>query len=116
LRFYFGEPLKDSTEAEIISALQTAHGGKSYIPRYIAVRFAIGWLRSDLTSREFQILHLLSLGHTNKEITKNLKISENTMRHHLTSIMGKLQVTDRNEAVATALQTGVLSEREPVTS
>jgi DNA-binding NarL/FixJ family response regulator len=70
-------------------------------------------LRSDLTARELQILNSLSLGHTNKEIAKNLKISENTVRHHVTSIMEKLHVSDRTEAVAMALRTGVLSEKEP---
>lgn len=110
-----GYLLKDSTEAEMISALQLVHGGKRYIPRHIAARLADRMLRSDLTARELQILNSLSLGHTNKEIAKNLKISENTVRHHVTSIMEKLQVSDRTEAVATALRTGVLSEMEPVT-
>jgi DNA-binding NarL/FixJ family response regulator len=111
-----GYLLKDSTEAEMISALQTVHSGKRYIPRHIAARLADRMLRSDLTARELQILNSLSLGHTNKEIAKNLRISENTVRHHVTSIMEKLQVSDRTEAVAMALRTGVLSEMEPSAS
>src|ERR1700733_3349620 len=107
-----GYLLKDSTEAEMTSALQIVHNGKRYIPRHIAARLADRMMRSDLTGRELQILNCLSLGHTNKEIAKNLKISENTVRHHVTSIMEKLQVSDRTEAVATALRTGVLSETE----
>jgi DNA-binding NarL/FixJ family response regulator len=110
-----GYLLKDSTEAEMISALQTVHRGTRYIPRHIAARLADRMLRSDLTGRELQVLNSLSLGHTNKEIAKNLKISENTVRHHVTSIMEKLQVSDRTEAVAMALRTGVLSEKDPGT-
>jgi DNA-binding NarL/FixJ family response regulator len=105
-----GYLLKDSTEAEMISALHIVHSGKRYIPRHIAARLADRMLRSDLTARELQILGSLSLGHTNKEVAKRLNISENTVRHHVTSIMEKLQVSDRTEAVAMALRTGLLSE------
>jgi DNA-binding NarL/FixJ family response regulator len=89
------------------------HSGKRYIPRPIAARLADRMLRSDLTARELEILSSLSLGHTNKEIARNLKISENTVRHHVTSIIEKLQASDRTEAVAMALRTGVLSDMEP---
>jgi DNA-binding NarL/FixJ family response regulator len=105
-----GYLLKDSTEGEMVDALRMVHHGKRYIPRHIGARLADRMLRSDLTARELQILNSLSLGQTNKEIAKDLKISENTVRHHVTSIMEKLQVSDRTEAVATALRTGVLSE------
>jgi DNA-binding NarL/FixJ family response regulator len=108
-----GYLLKDSSEAEMVAALQTVHSGKRYIPRPIAARLADRMLRSDLTARELEILSSLSLGHTNKEIARNLKISENTVRHHVTSIIEKLQASDRTEAVAMALRTGVLSDMEP---
>jgi DNA-binding NarL/FixJ family response regulator len=108
-----GYLLKDSTEAEMVSALRTVHSGKRYIPRPIAARLADRMLRSDLTARELEILSSLSLGHTNKQIAKNLTISENTVRHHVTNIIEKLQASDRTEAVATALRTGVLTDTEP---
>ena len=66
-------------------------------------------MRSDLTARELQILELLAQGSTNKQIAGSLSISDNTVRHHVNNIMEKLQVTDRTEAVATALRNGVLS-------
>jgi two-component system, NarL family, response regulator len=111
-----GYLLKDSSEAEMVAALKTVHNGKRYIPRPIAARLADRMLRSDLTARELEILGSLSLGYTNKEIAKNLRISENTVRHHVTSIIEKLQASDRTEAVATALRTGVLSDMEPSAS
>jgi len=107
-----GYLLKDSTETEMVQALLTVRGGKRYIPRHIAARLADRMLRSDLTARELQILNALSLGRTNKEVAQDLHISENTVRHHVTSIIEKLQVSDRTEAVAMALRTGVLSETE----
>ena len=67
-------------------------------------------MRSDLTGREQQILGLVAHGSTNKEVGRALNISENTVRHHLVSIMEKLQVSDRTEAVATAIRQGILPE------
>lgn len=107
-----GYLLKDTTEAEMISAISVVDGGKRYIPRHIAARLADRMMRSDLTGRELQILELVALGSTNKEIAQELNISDNTVRHHVNSIMEKLQVSDRTEAVATAIRRGVLSETE----
>jgi DNA-binding CsgD family transcriptional regulator len=44
-----------------------------------------------------------------KEIGGRLQISDNSVRHHVNSIMEKLEVSDRTEAVATAIRSGVLS-------
>jgi two-component system, NarL family, response regulator len=105
-----GYLLKDTTEAEMISAIRDVHAGKRYIPRHIAARLADRMTRSDLTGRELQILGLVANGSTNKEIGVALDISENTVRHHVNSIMEKLEVTDRTEAVTSAIRSGVLSE------
>ena len=107
-----GYLLKDTTETEMIAAIMTVDAGKRYIPRHIAARLADRMMRSDLTPRELQTLELLALGSTNKEIGKELNISDNTVRHHVNSIMDKLEVSDRTEAVATAIRRGVLSETE----
>jgi two-component system, NarL family, response regulator len=105
-----GYLLKDTTEAEMVSAIIQVYGGKRFMPRHIAARLAARRMRSDLTGREQQALELVSQGSTNKEIGRALNISENTVRHHLVSIMEKLQVSDRTEAVATAIRQGILPE------
>ncbi len=104
-----GYLLKDATESEMISAISVVNGGKRYIPRDIAARLADRMMRADLTPRELQTLELLAKGSTNKQIAKILGISDNTIRHHVNSIMEKLEVSDRTEAVATAIRNGVLS-------
>jgi DNA-binding NarL/FixJ family response regulator len=104
-----GYLLKDRTESEMVAAISVVNSGKRYIPRHIAARLADRLMRSDLTARELQTLELLAQGSTNKQIAGALGISENTVRHHVNNIMEKLQVTDRTEAVATALRNGVLS-------
>jgi DNA-binding NarL/FixJ family response regulator len=101
---------KDTTEAEMVAAITQVNGGKRYMPRHIAARLAARMMRSDLTGREQQILELVAHGSTNKEIGKALNISENTVRHHVVSIMEKLQVSDRTEAVATAIRQGSLPD------
>ena len=104
-----GYLLKDTSEAEMTAAINIVNAGKRYIPRHIAARLTDRMMRSDLTARELQILELLAQGSTNKQIAATLSISDNTVRHHVNNIMEKLQVTDRTEAVATALRNGVLS-------
>ena len=104
-----GYLLKDTTETEMITAINLVASGNRYIPRHIASRLADRMMRSDLTAREMQILEQLAQGSTNKEIADALDISDNTVRHHVNSIMEKLRVSDRTEAVATAIRSGVLS-------
>jgi two-component system, NarL family, response regulator len=107
-----GYLMKGTTEAEIVSAITVVHRGQRYMPRHIAARLAARMMRSDLTGREGQILEFVARGSTNKEIGKALNISENTVRHHVVSILDKLQVSDRTEAVATAIRQGILPEGE----
>jgi DNA-binding NarL/FixJ family response regulator len=105
-----GYLLKDTTEAEMVTAITQVNGGKRYMPRHIAARLEARKMRSDLTGREQQILELVAHGSTNKEIGRACNISENTVRHHVVSIMEKLQVSDRTEAVSTAIRQGILAE------
>ncbi len=107
-----GYLLKDTTEAEMTRAIFEVHAGKRYIPRQIAARLADRITRSDLTPREIQVLERIADGSTNKEIGTLLCISEFTVRHHVNSIIEKLAVSDRTEAVATAIRSGILSESD----
>jgi DNA-binding CsgD family transcriptional regulator/tetratricopeptide (TPR) repeat protein len=63
---------------------------------------------AGLTSREVQVLRLLVLGHTNSELARRLHISTKTIDHHVSSILEKLQVRSRTEAVAAAFGLGIL--------
>jgi DNA-binding NarL/FixJ family response regulator len=55
-----------------------------------------------------QVLNLLAKGLANKEIGDTLNITEYTTKDHLKSILGKLQVADRTEAVTAAIQRGII--------
>jgi two-component system, NarL family, response regulator len=104
-----GYLLKNTPQAEMIEAISTVHAGRRYIPGHIAAHLAERMMRSNLTTRELDILKMLAKGLTNKEIGAALKISENTVRNHVINIIEKLEVSDRTEAATTAIQRGIIS-------
>jgi NarL family two-component system response regulator YdfI len=61
-----------------------------------------------LTAREFEVLQLLSEGLGNKEIASRLAISEHTAKFHISSILGKLSVASRTEAVSHGIRRGLI--------
>ncbi|MBC7335458.1 MAG: response regulator transcription factor, partial [Clostridia bacterium] len=66
----------------------------------------------ELTPREREVLALVARGATNKEIAETLFISENTVKNHLRNIMDKLHSKNRAQAVAYALEHGVIEAAE----
>lgn len=70
---------------------------------------------SPLTAREIEILDYVAQGNSNKEIAFQLRISDQTVKNHITSILRKLAVNDRTQAVIFALRHGwiKLGEAEP---
>ena len=60
------------------------------------------------SSRELDVLRLLVGGKRNREIASVLDITEGTVKLHVSSILGKLAVADRTEAVTVALQRGIV--------
>jgi DNA-binding NarL/FixJ family response regulator len=103
-----GDLLKDTSQSQMLEAINTVHSGRRYIPSQIAARLAERMMRSNLTAREVEILEMLAKGLTNKQIGTALSISDNTVRNHVNSIMEKMEVSDRTEAVAVAIQQGIL--------
>jgi DNA-binding NarL/FixJ family response regulator len=103
-----GYLLKDTSQTQMLEAIAAVHAGRRYIPREIATRLAERMMRSSLTARESDILEMLAKGLTNKQIASALTISDNTVRNHVNSIMEKLEVSDRTEAVTVGLQQGII--------
>jgi two-component system NarL family response regulator len=107
-----GYLLKDTPLREMLEAIHAVHAGNRYIPRHIASRLAERMMRSNLTTRELEILKMLTKGLTNKQIGHALGISDNTVRNHVNSIIEKLEVCDRTEAATTAIQRGIIDVDE----
>ncbi|MDQ3856326.1 MAG: response regulator transcription factor [Chloroflexota bacterium] len=69
-------------------------------------------LFAPLTSREIEILDCIARGMSNKEIARSLLISDQTVKNHITSILRKLAVNDRTQAVIYALRRGWIKMSE----
>ncbi|UCG54161.1 MAG: response regulator transcription factor [Dehalococcoidia bacterium] len=66
-------------------------------------------LISPLTSRETEIVNYMAQGYANKQIAASLKISEQTIKNHVTSILSKLDANARTEAVVKAIKRGLIT-------
>ena len=65
-------------------------------------------LAEPLSEREVEVLRLLSSGASNKEIASQLYIAEGTVKNHITSILAKLEVSDRTQAALKARELGLI--------
>ncbi|PZD73915.1 Response regulator protein VraR [Acaryochloris thomasi RCC1774] len=102
-----GYILKDTTAPELINAIRTVHGGQRYIPPEVALKLADRIDGTALTDRELEVLQFLSKGNSNQDIAGHLSISEGTVKFHINNIFSKLGVSDRTQAVITALKRGL---------
>jgi two-component system NarL family response regulator len=104
-----GYILKDTPQDRLLEAIHLVYEKKRYLPADIAARLIERMARSNLTPREHQVLQFVAKGLTNKEIGRAFGISENTARNHVNSIIEKLEVSDRTEAVTIAMRQGLVS-------
>jgi len=100
--------LKDMLCDEILGAIRAVHAGQRRIPAAVGTRLAERMTGLDLSEREQQVLELVATGKSNKAIAAALEITEATVKGHMTNILGKLGVTDRTQAVITALRRGLV--------
>jgi DNA-binding NarL/FixJ family response regulator len=103
-----GYVLKSSTGDALIPAIRAVASGEPWIPRDVATRLAVRNTYEELTAREISVLKEIAKGKANKEIAAELAISEYTVKDHLKSILGKLHVAVRTEAVTAAVQRGII--------
>ena len=112
-----GYLLKDVSCEELIEAIRSVYRGEALIQPVIATKVLKEFAMLDkkkvkegdrfyngLTEREKEILRLIVLGGTNKEIAKKLDISEKTVKNHISSIFQTLHVTNRTQAAIYALE------------
>ena len=112
-----GYLLKDVDADELADAIRQAYAGKPTLAPEAAQVLIQASRRPykpgiDLTEREKEVLGLLVEGLTNPEIAQRLYVSKATVKFHVSSILNKLQVSSRTEAVAKALQEGLIKPEE----
>ena len=103
-----GYVVKGATRDELTRAIRIVHSGKRHIPGDVAAKMAEHFGSEKLTAREDQVLAQMARGKRNKEIGAELKIAEDTVKMHVKSILAKLGVSDRTEAVTVALRRGLI--------
>ncbi len=103
-----GYLMKDVLREELLACIRKVHGGETCIPPPLVAKLAAGMSSESLTGREQEVLSLLALGKSNREMSALLFISEPTVKSHLRSIFGKLNVLSRTEAIAVAGRRGLI--------
>lgn len=114
-----GYLLKDSPEADLISAIKAVHDGKAFFSPAISKMLAEDYLRQLkqrggedsyelLTSREREVLHLLAEGRSNKEVAGILDLSLYTVETHRANILQKLKLKGTPELILYAVRKGVI--------
>ena len=110
-----GYLLKGVPRDEIFQAVRVVEGGGSLLQPAVATKLLnrVGDLLREeraetLTERELQVLELIAKGYRNKEIARELNITERTVKFHANIIFQKLEVDSRTEAVSEALRRGII--------
>jgi len=114
-----GYLLKDADQEELVRAITAVHRGEAIFSPAIAQRM-INYFSHlpresvrkandafpELTERELEILELIAQGHSNPGIANKLSLSIKTIQNYVSSILNKLQVVDRSEAIVRAREQG----------
>jgi len=100
--------LKDMIAEKLMGVIREVASGGRPIPPEVAQRLTERMFQAALTNREVGVLQLVARGMRNKEIAAELKISDETVQGHVKSILAKLSVHDRTEAVAVAIRRGIV--------
>ncbi len=116
-----GYLLKDVSPEKLFDAIRTANRGEYYLLPKITAKVMAEFTKmprsikknqdlfvESLSKRELEILKMVSLGLSNKEIAGQLVIAEGTVKNHLTSIYSKLNARDRMHAVLIAKENGLI--------
>jgi DNA-binding NarL/FixJ family response regulator len=110
-----GYLLKDCTPEDLSRAIKTVHAGDTIIAPEIARKMLLAFEEAEeepsaprLTERELEIITALAHGRANKQIARDLSISEKTVRNHISNIYKKLHVYDKLGAVLYAIREGLV--------
>jgi DNA-binding NarL/FixJ family response regulator len=111
-----GYLLKDTPREELFRAIRAAARGEPVLAPSVTARLmqrAKTPSQAALSGREIEVLELVARGKSNRELARDLHLSEATVKSHLIHIFDKLGVTDRTAAVTVALERGILRLPSP---
>ncbi len=116
--------LKDASREQLAAAVRTVARGEALLAPVITRRLIEDFCRRpppsdgaetnlELTPRELEVLRHLARGLSNAEIATALYLSEATVKSHVASILSKLRIRDRAQAIVHAYETGIVHPGEP---
>jgi DNA-binding NarL/FixJ family response regulator len=103
-----GYLLKGLLRKELLETIRQVRAGQKRILPEVAAQLAEHAVDDSLSSREIEVLQLISGGNANKEIAAQLSITEETVKGHIKNILAKLAANDRTHAVTIGLKRGII--------
>jgi DNA-binding NarL/FixJ family response regulator len=100
--------LKSLVRKDLLETIRLIHQGSRRVDAEIAERIATSMSDDALSEREIKVLSLIAAGESNKVVAAHLRISEETVKTHVRSILAKLGASDRTHAVTLALRRGII--------
>ncbi len=116
--------LKDATAEQLVAAVRTVAAGDALLDPAVTRRVIDAYVATapvepasdptlrDLTARELEVLRLIALGRSNREIAAALFVGEATAKTHVSNVLGKLGLRDRVQAVIRAYESGLIRPGE----
>jgi len=101
--------LKETPRAELLDTIRAVAKGQRRIPPDVAARLADHVEEPELTPREKDVLELIVKGHSNREIGDRLGLTEGTVKGYVNTLLMKMGVRDRTQAVTAALKRGLVN-------
>ncbi|MFF2659379.1 response regulator [Kitasatospora sp. NPDC058032] len=115
---------KDVSPEDLAAAIRTVHTGEAVVAPRLLTRLISAYVRAplgappppavttgELTPREVEVWRLMATGLDNAGIARSMDISHSTVKNHITSLFGKLDVRDRAQAVIAAYESGLVTAR-----
>jgi DNA-binding NarL/FixJ family response regulator len=106
---------KRAADADLIQAIRTVAGGRTFLSSSTQQALMRRWLeedpdarREELTARELEVVKLIAEARTNRQIAEALKVSEKTVESHRGNVLAKLGMRDRVELARYAIRRGLV--------
>jgi two-component system NarL family response regulator len=103
-----GYLLKDVAPADLVACVRAVHEGGTWVSSTVASKLVARMTRVQITPQEMRVLRQVAEGKSNREIGETLFISEATVKIHLSHLFEKLGASSRTDAVAKAVERGLI--------
>src|SRR5262245_24190957 len=104
-----GYLLKNTLRRELLDTIRSVHVGRRHVTAEVASEVALHAVEERLSDREVEVLRAVAAGKSNKQVARELAVSEDTVKGHLKIVFTKLGVADRTQAVMLAIKRGIIA-------